>query len=48
MKVTYLCGEDNKLLEPLVTRVLKKSEIHPVESVTIEDWDLDRAYLSID
>ena len=48
MKVTNLCGEDNKLLEPLVTRVLKKCEIHPVESVTIEDWDLDRVYLTID
>lgn len=48
MKVTNLCGEDNKLLVPLVTRVLKKCEIHPVESVTIEDWDLDRVYLNID
>ena len=36
------------MLVPLVTRVLKKCEIHPVESVTIEDWDLDRVYLNID
>lgn len=48
MKVINLCGEDNKLLKPLVTRVLKICEIHPVESVTIEDWDLDRVYLTID
>lgn len=47
MEIINLCGEDNKLLEPLVTRVLKKSEIHPGEPVTIDDWDLDRVYLTI-
>jgi len=35
-------------LESLVSRVLNKCEIHPDGTVIIDDWDLDRVYLTID
>lgn len=48
MKINILSGDDNRLLKPLVSRVLNKCEIHPGISVNIDDWDLDRVYLTID
>ena len=48
MKINNLSREDNKLLKPLVSRVLNKCEIHPGVPVNIDDWDLDRVYLTID
>jgi len=47
MKIINLSGEGNKLLKSLVSRVLNKCEVHPGVPVNIDDWDMDRIYLTI-
>ena len=39
--------KDNILLIPFTENVLKRSNIK-TETITIDDWDLDRIYLAID
>ena len=39
--------KDNILLIPFTENVLKRSNIK-TETITIDDWDLDRIYLTID
>lgn len=48
IQIINLCGDDNEYLESLVSRVLNRCEIRPDNPVIIDDWDLDRVYLTID